>query len=56
MVYIPQYWWHCVYSAGTPNIAVNIWFPMFDFEEEFQKANISEDKDVAKVEKITINL
>lgn len=49
ILYIPQYWWHHVISYDTPNIAANIWFEMFDYEEEFEKANLKEDVDVIKV-------
>ena len=49
ILYIPQYWWHHVYSHGSPNIAINIWFEMFDYEEEFEQANLKEDTDVVKV-------
>lgn len=53
-MYIPQYWWHIVRSYNTPNIAVNVWFGMFNFEEKFVEAGISEDTDVRKVTKPSI--
>ena len=49
MLYIPQYWWHIVRSYDTPNIAVNMWFALFNYEEKFREAGISEDTDVTKV-------
>ena len=52
MLYIPQYWWHIVRSYDTPNIAVNMWFGLFSYEDKFLEAGISEDTDVVKVSKI----
>lgn len=49
MLYIPQYWWHFVRSYNAPNIALNVWFAMFNFEQQFREAGISEDTDVTKV-------
>ena len=49
MLYIPQYWWHVVRSYDSPNIAVNMWFGLFNYEDKFQEAGISEDTDVVKV-------
>ncbi|KAL9971353.1 hypothetical protein ACROYT_G023866 [Oculina patagonica] len=49
MLYIPQYWWHIVRSHDAPNIALNVWFAMFNFEKQFLEAGISEDTDVTKV-------
>ena len=49
MLYIPQYWWHVVRSHDSPNIAVNMWFGLFNYEDKFQEAGISEDTDVVKV-------
>lgn len=49
MLYIPQYWWHIVRSYDSPNIGINVWFAMFNFEEQFRKEGISEDTDVTKV-------
>ena len=51
MLYIPQYWWHIVRSHDAPNIGLNVWFAMFNFEEQFREAGISEDTDVTKVTK-----
>lgn len=31
-VFIPRGWWHCVYSRGNPNIAINIWGHTFTKE------------------------
>ena len=36
-------------SYDSPNIGVNVWFAMFNFEEQFRKEGISEDTDVTKV-------
>ncbi|XP_031554411.1 uncharacterized protein LOC116291382 [Actinia tenebrosa] len=49
MLYIPQYWWHIVWSKGSPNIAVNIWFDQFNFEDDFVNAGLDENKDIIKV-------
>ena len=49
MLYIPQYWWHFVQSYNAPNIALNVWFAIFNFEQQFHEAGISEDTDVTKV-------
>ena len=54
LLYIPQYWWHHVLSYGTPNIAINIWFEMFNYEEQFEKSNLKEDTDVVKVSNISV--
>ncbi|CAB4022524.1 Prostaglandin F synthase [Paramuricea clavata] len=48
ILYIPQYWWHHVTSAGAPNIAINIWFDMFNYEEQFESAGLKESQDVVK--------
>ncbi|XP_028394202.1 uncharacterized protein LOC114518412 [Dendronephthya gigantea] len=48
ILYIPQYWWHYVASSRSPNIAVNIWFEMFNYEEQFKSAGLKESQDVAK--------
>lgn len=31
-LFIPRGWWHCVYSRGSPNIAINIWGNTFTKE------------------------
>ena len=49
MLYVPQYWWHFVRSYNAPNIALNVWFAIFNFERQFREAGISEDTDVTKV-------
>ena len=49
ILYIPQYWWHHFTSSGSPNIAVNIWFEMFNYEEQFESAGLKESQDVVKV-------
>ena len=36
-------------SYDSPNIGINVWFAMFNFEEQFRKEGISEDTDVTKV-------
>ena len=50
IVYIPEYWWHYVDSYECPNIGINIWFSMFDFEHDFDQAGLSDNKDVVKVD------
>jgi ribosomal protein L16 Arg81 hydroxylase len=49
ILYIPQYWWHHVKSGDSPNIAVNIWFEMFNYEKQFENAGLKESQDVVKV-------
>lgn len=49
MLYIPQYWWHVVRSYEAPNIAVNVWFGLFNYEDKFREAGISEDTNVVEV-------
>ena len=49
MLYIPQYWWHIVRSHDVPNVAVNVWFGLFNYLDKFDEAGLSEDKDVVKV-------
>ena len=53
MLYIPQYWWHVVRSYEVPNIAVNVWFGLFNYEDKFREAGISEDTNVVEVLKFT---
>ena len=53
MLYIPQYWWHVVRSYEAPNIAVNVWFGLFNYEDKFREAGISEDTNVVEVLKFT---
>ena len=49
MLYIPQYWWHHVTSDGSPNIAVNIWFEMFNYNKQFESAGLKESQHVVEV-------
>ena len=49
ILYIPQYWWHHVTSGVSPNIGVNIWFEMFNYDEQFKNAGLKESQDVIKV-------
>eukprot|EP00794_Sanderia_malayensis_P005474 gene5474-6158_t len=48
MIYIPQFWWHQVRSYHNPNIAVAIWFTIFNFNEEYEKRFIDETEHVIK--------
>ena len=48
MLYIPIYWWHQIRSYGDPNIAVGMWFKVFNFDEEFQKRQVDENEHVIK--------
>eukprot|EP00118_Oscarella_pearsei_P004877 m.21620 g.21620 ORF g.21620 m.21620 type:complete len:731 (+) comp28191_c0_seq2:264-2456(+) len=48
-LYLPEYWWHHVRSYGSPNIAFNIWFGQFNYEEDMKEAGINEDVEVEKV-------
>lgn len=56
MLYIPQYWWHIVRSHDVPNVAVNVWFGLFNYLDKFDEAGLSEDKDVVKVTELFDNL
>ncbi len=49
MLYIPQFWWHQVRSYENPNIAVGIWFNIFNFFKEFERRQIDETEQVIKV-------
>lgn len=49
MLYIPQYWWHQVRSYNNPNIAVGMWFSVFNFQQEFEQRNIDETEHVIKI-------
>ena len=49
LLYIPQYWFHHVRSSGSPNIAINIWFGQFNFDDNFAQAGLSEDTNVVEV-------
>ena len=54
LLYIPIYWWHQIRSYGDPNIAVGIWFKVFDFDEEFQRREVDENEQVIKVSKVRL--
>ena len=49
MLYIPQYWWHQVRSFHQPNIAVSLWFDVFNFQKEFEDRNILDVVNIVKV-------
>lgn len=49
MLYIPKYWWHQVRSFDNPNIAVGIWFDIFDFQKEFNERDIIDEEHVVQV-------
>ena len=49
MLYIPQYWWHQVRSFRQPNIAVGMWFDIFNFQREYEERNILDVVNVVKV-------
>ena len=49
ILYIPRYWWHQVRSFNDPNIAIGMWFDIFDFQGEFERRRIDDTEDVVKV-------
>eukprot|EP00112_Aurelia_sp_Birch-Aquarium-sp1_P001721 Seg1188.2 transcript_id=Seg1188.2/GoldUCD/mRNA.D3Y31 product="hypothetical protein" protein_id=Seg1188.2/GoldUCD/D3Y31 len=56
LLYIPIYWWHQVRSYGDPNIAVGIWFRVFNFDDELQKREIDENEHVIKATETFLEL
>ena len=56
MLYIPQYWWHQVRSFNYPNIALGIWFDIFDFQKEYEKRNILDVENIVQVKHSAIIL
>jgi len=56
MLYIPQYWWHQVRSFNHPNIALGIWFDIFDFQKEYEKRNILDVENIVQKTEIFMEL
>ncbi|XP_002737509.2 uncharacterized protein LOC100370566 [Saccoglossus kowalevskii] len=42
-LYVPMFWWHQVRSFNSPNIAVSLWFYIFDHDEDLTRMNIDPD-------------
>ncbi|XP_070560885.1 uncharacterized protein [Ptychodera flava] len=42
-LYVPMFWWHQVRSYESPNIAVSMWFYVFDNNDELDEANVNPD-------------
>lgn len=36
-------------SSGSPNIAINVWFEVFNFQKQFDEAGYKENEHVVKV-------
>eukprot|EP00795_Rhopilema_esculentum_P012250 gene12250-2885_t len=56
MLYIPKYWWHHVRSYSNPNIAVGMWFDIFNFDKEMESQYLDDTEQVVKTTEAFIEL